>query len=259
VKQALVFLSLLIISLAFGRNAHARVRGHALAGANATQVKVISTDETTVSNGYASYAVGGGFSVFSESNIALSADAFYTNRKFGFGETSATFSTIQVPLMARYYASKLYLGTGVYAALWSFKGEMVTNGESKSVKVSDAGQSSTDLGFLVSTGIKQRIFGLPLLFEIRRFQSLNDIAKSSTFKGSLVEWQILAGYQFNDDTMTVKTPPPAPRRSGGTKGPVAAPPPVLLNKPKPIGDEGLVILPPESAPSTEKSSGGGQP
>jgi hypothetical protein len=243
--------------------AYGGVKTHILAGGNATQVKLVGSDETSTSNGYASYAAGGGLSASSDGTLALTAEAFYANRKFGFGDTSAGFSTLQFPIMARYQGSSLYIGGGLYAALWTFKGEMITSGQTKMVKVSETGQSSTDLGFVLSSGLKQKIFGLPLLFELRRFQSVNDVAKSTSFKGSLVEWQALVGLQFNDDMVAVKTPPKTTPRTeakpAGTIVPPAAPPPLILNKSKPTGEEGVVILPPEDGPPKKESPDGGNP
>jgi hypothetical protein len=256
----------LFVAMATSQTARARAVGHALAGVNATQVKLVGSDTTSTSHGYASYTVGVGFSILYKSKASLSLDALYTNRKFGFGITSADFSTIQLPIMARFHTPILYVGAGVYSALWSFKGEMLTDGKSERVKVSDAGQSATEFGFLLSTGMKRSILGLPLLFEVRRFQSINDLAKSNTLKGSLIEWQILVGYQFNDEPPAATSAIPAASSAvPAEKTRPIAPPPLILRKRKlsidaiDTSDTGVVIQPPELPPAAVKVPSGGLP
>jgi hypothetical protein len=209
--------------------ANAATRGHVLAGANATQLMLQGTNEKFLSNGYASYAVGTGFSYFANPNFAIELDAFYTNRKFGFGSTNASFSTFQIPLTAQYHFLQFHVGGGAYTALWSFNGEMVSSGQAKTISVAQAGQTSSEMGYVLLAGLTQRVYGLPLRLEARRFQSIGDIAKSNSLKGTLTEWQFLLGYEIDTDAVLAKwfgiaPNKPAPKRSKKTAPSKAEPP-----------------------------------
>lgn len=180
-------------------SASAETYAHLYAGANATQVTLKSKDETTLSNGYASYSVGTGLSYRPMSLISLQADGFFANRKFGFGETSAAFSTLQFPVTAQVHFWQFRIGAGAYAAFWNFDGEMMVDGQRKTISSSAAGQTSKETGIVLLGGFQQVLFGYPIRFELRNFRSMGDIAKSDEFKGTLAEWQLLAGYDFNLD------------------------------------------------------------
>jgi hypothetical protein len=213
VKQPIGIFTLLLSCFMSSHTAHGATRGHVLAGGNGTQVTVDGNGEKSISNGYASYALGTGFSYFPISNLAFELDVFFTNRKFGFDATKASFSTFQIPFTTQYHFWQFHVGGGAYTALWSFDGVMESDGQTKTVSVADAGQTSSEVGIALLAGLTQRVYGLPLRLEARYFQSVTDIAKSSSFKGSLTEWQILLGYEIDTDSLLEKWFGIAPKKA----------------------------------------------
>ncbi len=179
----------------------AATRGHVLLGGNGTQISLVGENETNVSNGYAGYVGGIGFSYIPNPNFVIELDSFWALRKFGFGNTFGSFSTIQIPLTAQYHFWQYHVGGGAYSALWNFQGSMKENGVTKAVAAKDAGISENEFGFVVMAGLTHRVWGLPLRIDARRFQSLSNVSAKSGFKGSLVEWQILLGYEVNTDAL----------------------------------------------------------
>jgi hypothetical protein len=216
--------------------AHAATRGHVLAGGNGTQLTLEGSTEKFVSNGYASYALGTGFSYFPIPNLAFELDAFFTNRKFGFGSTNASFSTFQIPFTAQYHFLQFHVGGGAYTALWSFNGEMVNNGQTKSISVAQAGQTSSETGYVLLGGLTQRVYGFPLRLEARYFQTMTDIASASSLKGSLIEWQVLLGYEIDTDALLekwfgIQSKKPAPKTKAASPKQKTTQPANKINQP----------------------------
>jgi hypothetical protein len=165
-----------------------------LAGGNAAQVTLSSSSATAISNGYAGYAAGLGLSYSPMPMTAGEVDLLYSERKFGFNSTKNSFPTIQVPLFLHYRLMNIYAGAGLYGALWKFDGELVKGSKTSEISPTDAGQAALEMGFALDAGMNMMVMGMPLRFDFRRFQSLNDVAKSSSLKGKVVEYQILVGY-----------------------------------------------------------------
>jgi hypothetical protein len=167
-----------------------------LVGVNASQATLTSSSATAVSNGYAGYALGAGLSYSPMPMTAGEVDLIYSERKFGFNSTKNSFPTIQVPVFVNYRLMQFYAGAGAYGALWKFDGELVKGSKTSDISPTDAGQAALEMGFALNAGLNMVVKGLPLRFDFRRFQSLNDVASSSSLKGKIVEYQVLVGYNL---------------------------------------------------------------
>jgi hypothetical protein len=168
----------------------------AFVGINATQVTIAGSGLEAVSDGYNGFAGGVGLAALPKTWFAAEADVFYTHRSFGFGTTKGGFNTLQIPITAQLRMGPTNLGGGFYTALWNFKGEIVQNGAAAAATASSAGHASTEYGVVGLAAFKTPVKGIPLRFEFRFMKSMSDIASSSEFKGSLVEYQFLIGYDF---------------------------------------------------------------
>lgn len=166
-------------------------------GVNATQVRLRSETSSYVSNGYNSFATGGGIAILMNPSVAFQFDTLYTGRVFGFGGSKGYFNCLQFPLTAHLRMGPVRVGGGVYGALWSEMGKIVRGTSSSEVTVNNLGNQSRELGFVVLAGFKTSIKNIPVRFEFRSFSSESDVAKSSTLTGSISEYQILAGYDFD--------------------------------------------------------------
>jgi hypothetical protein len=167
-----------------------------LTGLNASQVTLTSSSATSVSNGYAGYALGGGFSYSPFPMVAAEADLLFSQRKFGFNGSKNSFPAVQVPLLAHCRFMRFYGGAGLYGAMWSFNGELVKGSTTSKISPAKAGQETLEMGFAVDFGMNYMLMGIPLRFDFRRLQSFNDITKSSSLKGKIVEYQLMMGYNL---------------------------------------------------------------
>ncbi len=167
-------------------------------GVNATQVTITDTTSSATSNGYNGATLGAGIAYLPRAFLAVEIDGFMTDRVFEFNSTKGEFKTLQIPATAQLRISKFNVGAGMYSALWKYDGKMTQNGVTTTASANNSGNTSNELGFLALAAFKQEVYRIPLRFELRRFQSTNDLATASNIKGSLVEYQFLIGYDFGE-------------------------------------------------------------
>jgi hypothetical protein len=166
-------------------------------GVNAPQVRLTGGPATYVSSGYSGSLSGFGFSVLPDPRYKFELDAVYTNRVFGFGSSKAFFNCFQFPVSVQLRRETLSLGAGVYGAVWR-------NGKSDNqissfseVAADEVGKGSKEYGFLGLLSIRQKILEIPFYLAFRYLRTESDIAKSSLLKGSLSEYQLLVGIDFD--------------------------------------------------------------
>ncbi len=202
--QIIASIAATLATLIIPSPADGATRGHLMFGTNATQMTVAGEGQTSISNGYAGYTIGGGFAYIPNPNLVIELNGFVTQRKFGFGDTFASFPTLQFPLTAQYHFWQFHIGGGAYSALWKFNGQMVSDGTQSTVTVAQAGQKSSELGYLLLAGLTQRIYSIPMRFEARRFQSINNLSSKSALNGKVSEWQLLIGLELDTDSFMEK-------------------------------------------------------
>ncbi len=168
-------------------------QGTLFLGANAPQVTISDSSTKHVSDGYSGHVLGAGISYVPRPIFALEADGFYAYRKFAFGETKGEFNTLQFPITAQARFWRMNIGAGMYAALWKYDGKITRSGASVQASATSAGHAKMETGFVALGSFKKSVYGLPLRFEVRHCRSMSDLAASASFKGSIVEWQMLVG------------------------------------------------------------------
>jgi len=173
-----------------------QLQGTLFVGGNVPQVTISDSSTTHVSDGYAGHVLGVGFSYIPKPIFAVEVDGFYSYRKFAFGDTQGEFNTLQFPVTAQLRFGRVNVGSGIYAAIWKYDGKITRSGTVIQASATSAGHTKTETGFIALGSFKKSVYGMPLRFELRYCQSVSDVASSSSFKGSIVEWQFLAGWDI---------------------------------------------------------------
>jgi hypothetical protein len=165
-------------------------------GVNATQLIVTDQLERFTSDGYNGFSLGVGLTVMPKPFYAIEADIAYTNRVFGFGSSKGFFNTWQIPLSVQLRLGPLSFGGGGYASVWRASGKMEQDGTKLTVSSSSIGNASFEFGWLAMVSLKREVRRVPIRFEFRRYGSISDVLKDTKLKGTLQEYQFLAGYDL---------------------------------------------------------------
>lgn len=199
IKVIAVFIMLFWSSLGHSAQVHgpgAKYQPSLFAGVNATQLIVADRVERFTSDGYNGFSLGVGLTVTPKPYYAIEADFAYTNRVFGFGSSKGFFNTWQLPLSVQLRLGPLSFGGGGYAAIWRATGKMEQDGTKLTVSSSSTGNASFEFGWLAMVSFKKEVRKVPIRFEFRRYGSVSDVLKDAKLKGTLQEYQFLAGYDL---------------------------------------------------------------
>ena len=165
-------------------------------GINTAQLRLQSDAASYWSNGYNGHTSGVGLSIVPRPTYALEADAVYSQRIFGFGDYKGYFNCFQIPVTVSSRFESFRAGVGLYGSFWRPGGKLIKNGSISSVGVNEAGNEFFERGVLASIGFRAIIKKVPLNFSLRTIYSIGDIAKATTLKGSMAEYQLLVGYDY---------------------------------------------------------------
>jgi hypothetical protein len=165
-------------------------------GFNTAQLRLRSDSATYLSNGYNGHTSGIGLSVVPRPSYAFELDAVYSNRIFGFGSTKGYFNCLQIPLSVYTRFAGLRMGLGFYGSFWRKGSKLLKKGSISSVGVGETGNEVFEKGIVGTIGYKTRISKIPLHFSLRTLSSHGDVAKSSSLKGSIAEYQFLVGFDY---------------------------------------------------------------
>ncbi|MEY4066383.1 MAG: hypothetical protein RIR26_2591 [Pseudomonadota bacterium] len=165
-------------------------------GINTAQLRLKSDSATYLSNGYNGHTSGVGLSIVPRPTFALEMDAVYSNRIFGFGNSKGYFNCLQTPVSIYSRFESFRAGLGLYGSFWRQGGKLLKNGSISSVGVNEAGNEFFEKGILASIGFRAKIKKIPLNFSLRTIYSLGDIAKATSLKGSIAEYQLLVGFDY---------------------------------------------------------------
>lgn len=194
-SEANIGIGLLLAIVPFCAEAH-DLAGNFLVGGNASQISQTERGKTRSSFGYLGSVVGLGVVDHLTPIFSIETDFLLSQRRFGFNSDKVVIRVLQVPALGVLSINEFRAVGGLGLSYWAFSGELEHDGTTSKVSASNLGYKSTEINLVLGAGGGRQLAGMVLRGEIRRIQSIGNLAITSGVKAGLVEYQMLLGAEY---------------------------------------------------------------
>ncbi len=163
--------------------------------------EVMNNDIYRETEAQAGMGLGGGYNYNLSSHISIDANLIFAQRKYKklalLDVISESYYTANLSSTARYWFwQKLGVGAGLFST-YHF-GEVTRSGDKgeESVKLSDAGINTFDIGYLASVAFRYPFKKYNILIDSRYLWGTQDLSRDENSVMKTQELQFIAGVQF---------------------------------------------------------------